>query len=204
VNEVKYGTNTLFKFDNTSFPIIAIMSKSPIENLRNALSDQNIWDKTIDLERNAYLNVKGNTNRNIYLVNNGSLRIFIDDGLEEHTTRFAYVNDVFAVLDSYFSNQPSQLFIQALKKCTLQVISKGKFDAFIKSDINHANDWQKVLEFLIIQQIERETDLLTSSPGERYRRVLNRSPRLFQEIPHKYIAAYLRMSPETLSRLKKS
>jgi len=35
-------------------------------------------------------------------------------------------------------------------------------------------------------------------------RVLTRSPQLFQEIPHKYIAAYLRMSPETLSRLLNS
>jgi hypothetical protein len=34
--------------------------------------------------------------------------------------------------------------------------------------------------------------------------VFKRSPQLFQEIPNKHIASYLRMSPETLSRLKKS
>ena len=40
------------------------------------------------------------------------------------------------------------------------------------------------------------------SSRERYLRVLGRSPALFQEIPHRYIANYLRMSAETLSRLK--
>jgi hypothetical protein len=56
----------------------------------------------------------------------------------------------------------------------------------------------------VLQQMERERDILTSSPLERYKRVLERSPQLFQEIPNKYIASYLRMTPETLSRIKKS
>ena len=60
-----------------------------------------------------------------------------------------------------------------------------------------------MLENLVVQQIEREKDLLTQSPRERYERVLKRSPQLFQEVANKYIATYLRMSPETLSRLKK-
>ena len=64
--------------------------------------------------------------------------------------------------------------------------------------------WKKLLEAFVIQQMERETDLLTTSPEARYQRILKRSPQVFQEIPHKYIASYLRMSPETLSRLKKS
>ena len=63
--------------------------------------------------------------------------------------------------------------------------------------------WKQILELLVYQQMEREIDLLTYSPQKRYERVLQRSPQLFQEIPSKYIASYLRMSPETLSRLKK-
>ncbi|WP_317127531.1 MULTISPECIES: hypothetical protein [Chryseobacterium] len=64
--------------------------------------------------------------------------------------------------------------------------------------------WTIILEDLVLQQVEREKDLLISAPKERYERVLKRSPQLFQQIPDKYIANYLRMSPETLSRLKKS
>ena len=64
--------------------------------------------------------------------------------------------------------------------------------------------YQILLEELFAQQIEREIDILTHSPVERYKRVLERSPQLFQEIPAKYIASYLRMTPETLSRIQKS
>ena len=49
--------------------------------------------------------------------------------------------------------------------------------------------------------MEREHDLMLADPKMRLERVRQRSPQLFQEVPHKYIAAYLRMSPETLSRL---
>ena len=42
-----------------------------------------------------------------------------------------------------------------------------------------------------LQQIEREKDLLMTSPKERFQKVHKRSPHLFQEIPNKYIASYL-------------
>lgn len=71
-------------------------------------------------------------------------------------------------------------------------------------DTGTMKEWVNVLQTLSLQQLDREIDLLTTSPKARYERVLERSPRLFQEIPHRYIANYLRMTPETLSRLKKS
>ena len=75
---------------------------------------------------------------------------------------------------------------------------------FMQSSPENSTTWQLMLEQLVLQQMERERDILTVSPLERYKRVLKRSPQLFQEIPHKYIASYLRMTPETLSRIKKS
>jgi hypothetical protein len=59
----------------------------------------------------------------------------------------------------------------------------------------------QLLELFSVQQMEREIDLLTTSPAERIARVRERSPQLFQEVPLKYIASYLRMTPETLSRM---
>jgi len=86
----------------------------------------------------------------------------------------------------------------------LQSISKKQFIQFIESDPANLSLWLKISEQLIYQSMEREVDILTHSPLERYKRVLARSPQLFQEIPGKYIASYLRMTPETFSRVKKS
>lgn len=159
--------------------------------------------KTIILKRNEYLKYNGSTDINLYYLENGSMRIFIVSEGEEQIIRLAYNGNLITSLDSFLTDKPSELFIQAIKNSTVRVITKQQIDQFLKEDENQKL-WIKILENLIVQQLEREIDILTKSPAERYQRVLSRSPHLFQYIPNRYIANYLRMSPETLSRLKKS
>jgi CRP-like cAMP-binding protein len=158
-------------------------------------------NKTITIERNQFLKVKGSIDTNIYYVESGSLKVFVLDDCEEQIVRFGYKGNIIAALDSFLSNKPSNFYIQAIKKTVLKVVSKQQIQQLIEND-ERKTWWTNVLENLVLQQMEREIDILTSSPKERYRRVLERSPQLFQEIPNRYIANYLRMSAETLSRLK--
>lgn len=160
-------------------------------------------EKTISIDRNEFLKVKGSVDTNVYYVESGSLRVFVLDDYEEQTIRFGYKENIIVSLDSFLTGKPSGLFIQAIKKTVIKVITKSQIETFLETESNR-NLWTKILENLVIQQMEREIDLLTNSPKERYERVLKRSPQLFQEIPNRHIANYLRMSPETLSRLKKS
>lgn len=157
-------------------------------------------DKTLILERNEYLSEKGQIETNLYYVESGSLKAFVYDK-EEQIIRFGYTGNLITSIDSFLSGRPSEVFVQALKKTVLYVIPKNKVNRFILDNLPF---WIKTLEELVLQQIEREVDILTSSPQKRYERVLRRSPQLFQEVPHKYIANYLRMSPETLSRMIKN
>jgi CRP-like cAMP-binding protein len=177
---------------------------NPIQILSDKIDGQLLWEGNMHLRRNEYLKVKGNIDTKLYFIVSGSLRIFVTDEFEEHTIRFGYQNNFIAALDSFITEKPSELYIQALKKTELKVITKEKFMGFIESSQETLQLWHQILGLLIYQQMERERDILTSSPFERYSRVLKRSPQLFQEIPHKYIASYLRMTPETLSRMKKS
>lgn len=160
-------------------------------------------DNTIIIDRNEFLKVKGSIDTNLYYVESGSVRIFVLDEYQEQTIRFGYKENLIVSLDSFLTSKPSDLFIQAIKKTVVKVVSKQQIDKFLETESNR-NLWIKILENLVIQQMEREIDILTNSPKERYERVLKRSPQLFQEIPNRHIANYLRMSPETLSRLKKS
>lgn len=165
---------------------------------------KNLFEKIVIIERNEFLKVKGSIDTNIYFVESGSLRIFVLDDYEEQIIRFGYENDLIVSLDSFLTEKPSDFYIQAIKKTTIKVIPKMKFVEFINLNETNKQIWTKMLEDLVLQQLEREKDILTSSPKARFERVLKRSPKLFQEIPNKHIANYLRMSPETLSRLKKS
>ncbi len=160
-------------------------------------------NKTITLNRNEFLKVQGSIDTNLYYMESGSLRIFVLDDYGEQTIRFGYKENIIVSLDSFLTGGSSDLSIQAIKKTVIKVITKEQFDKFLETE-SHRYLWTKILENLVLQQMEREIDILTNSPKERYERVLKRSPQLFQEIPNRYIANYLRMSAETLSRLKKS
>ncbi|AZB25806.1 Crp/Fnr family transcriptional regulator [Chryseobacterium bernardetii] len=161
------------------------------------------WERKV-FKRNEFLKISGSTDTHIYFIEQGSVRIYMTDENEERIIRFGYTGNIIVCLDSFLSGKPSELYIQAIKKTTVKVASKKEFYEFIQSDEEHMKFWISTLEDLVVQQLEREKDLLINAPGERFERVLTRSPKLFQEIPNKYIANYLRMSPETLSRLKKS
>ena len=176
---------------------------NPLAFLLEQIQETDAWQENIDLKRNEFLHQAGRINTNLYFVVSGSLRVYINEAEEEHTIRFGYENSFFGALDSFITNEPSVYTIQALRQSTVKVISKDRFMELVNQSEQNLQMWHQVLSQLVYSQMERELDLLTSSPEQRYERVLKRSPQLFQEVPHKYIASYLRMTPETLSRIKK-
>lgn len=176
---------------------------SPITTLHNYLDKHKLWERTLQLRRGDYLHLAGDRNDNIYYVASGTLRSYvIVNEEEEQVIRFGYQGDFFAAMDCLISGQPTILYAQALRKCTVRMIRKSVYEAQLLDNPELKEVWHNIMSWMIVGQLEREIDLLTNDPAERYRRVLARSPRLFQEIPAKYIANYLRMTPETLSRIR--
>ncbi|MFM6983764.1 MAG: Crp/Fnr family transcriptional regulator [Chitinophagaceae bacterium] len=159
--------------------------------------------RTIVLSKGEFLIKENDPETHLYLVEQGSLRAFYQSEHEEHTIRLGYQGNIINSLGAYLSGQGSELYIEALKKTQVKALHKTDIEALIAQSSEHTRSYLRLIEQLIVQQIEREIDLLIESPSERLERVLKRSPHLFQHIPLKYIASYLRMSPETLSRIKK-
>ncbi|WP_299123944.1 cyclic nucleotide-binding domain-containing protein [uncultured Tenacibaculum sp.] len=174
------------------------------KTLRAYIKKEGIATQRKVLNREEFLKRAHSIDTNIYFIEKGSVRVFFVEDFEEHTFYFGYKESIITALDSFFSGKNSQLEIEALKKTEVSYLSKEEFLKFIFSRQEYQELWYRVLEEIIVHQAEREKDLLISSPVKRYQRVLKRRPELFQEIPNKYIASYLRMSPETLSRVKKT
>lgn len=147
---------------------------------------------------------EGEVEKNLYYIESGAVRIFLLSAHEDQTIRLGYEGSIINSLSSFLKGRPSEFYIEAIRKTTLKVISKEELSAIVNKDADSLKGYQLLLENVIAQQMEREIDLLTTSPKERLERVLQRSPNLFQHVPLKYIAAYLRMSPETLSRIRNS
>lgn len=165
---------------------------------------QDILKKKIVLKRNEYLKLPGKVDSNIYFIESGSLKISIENEDSEQIIRFGYDGNIIVSLDSFITGKASDFSIQAIKKTELWQADKKDFFQKVYSSPENMKIYIQIIEELILQQMERERDLLIESPKERYLRVFKRNPKLFQIIPNKHIANYLRMSPETYSRLKKS
>ncbi len=155
-------------------------------------------------DRGEFILQAGAIEDHLYWIEEGAVRAFYLTELEEFTIRLGYSGSLINSISSFFKQMPSRLYLQTIRKTTIRKLSRSDFMAFIGEDKERMHQYSLLLEELIVQNMEREIDLLTYSPVERLKRVMDRSPQLFQEVPSKYIAAYLRMSPETLSRIQKS
>ncbi len=168
-------------------------------NLRNP---DEIYSERITIQRDEYLVAEGMVDQYLYIVEEGAFKIYYINEYQEQIIRFGYPDSIMNSPVSFFTGAPSEFYIQALKKSVLLRIHRNDFYDYIKQNSTFLLQYTQALEAIVTQLITRETDLLTASPTERYQRVFKRSPQLFQHIPAKYIASYLRMTPETFSRIR--
>jgi len=156
------------------------------------------------LKRGEALIRKGETERFGYIVLNGALRVIHFNGEKEQNIRFGYQGSFISSLPSFFDGSPSKFSIEAIRRTEVKCFSKEAFFKALRQKENAIEILLELMSSLSHHFVDREIDLLTSSPKDLYERVLERSPILFQEIPALHIANYLGMSPEHLSRLRKS
>lgn len=200
----KLVANQTFKRSNNQ-----AIKRSSIKGKRSTIMSyiQNLFTEFIGenepvvLARNEYLLKEGEVERFAYFIADGALRVFLVSEFEEHTIRFGYKDSIITSLSSFITGKPSEFYLQAIRKTTVYKFPKEQFLEKVHSTESGVREYNAMLQNLVLQQMEREVDLLTHSPAERLKRVMERSPQLFQEIPSKYVASYLRMTPETLSRL---
>lgn len=139
---------------------------------------------------------------NLFFVVEGSMRIYFPHHEDEICVGFAHDHNLICSYPSFIVQKSSDYSIQALAKTELMSISRSDFYLLLDKHCGLEKGWRMLEEEALLGKIERETEMLTFTPEERYQRLIERSPHVFRNIPRKYIASYLRMTPETLSRIR--
>ncbi|RAK64628.1 Crp/Fnr family transcriptional regulator [Hymenobacter edaphi] len=160
-----------------------------------------LWTRRGTLRRGEFLSQFGQVENHLYFMLKGTMRIYMPLPEEDAYTGFAYPGTMVTSVPSFLSGQPSEFCVQALQQCELLAISRADWMRLVEQNPNFGRFWRLEMERAVLGLIERQIDLLLPEPQQRLERVLKRSPHLFQLIPKRHIAAYLRMTPETLSRL---
>lgn len=125
-----------------------------------------------------------------------------EDGIER-ITMVAEENWWIGDLESFRNNTPTNLSLQAIEDCDVLLIKKKNFELALESFPGFREYYTKGTQRTYTRLQEQVGQSLADSAETKYRRLLKERPSLIQRIPQHYIANYLGLTPETLSRVRK-
>jgi CRP-like cAMP-binding protein len=138
----------------------------------------------------------------IYYIEKGVARIYYYKNEKEITEWIAMDQQFFLSITSFFERKPSHLIIQTLEPAEVYGIHHN--DLMELADKHH--DIEKLLRkmvtgSLILSQVRMDS-IQFETAQQRYERLLKVSPNIIQRVPLSYIASFLGVTLETLSRIR--
>ena len=154
-------------------------------------------------KKDFYLRAGDVCNAKAYL-NKGCARNFVvDEQGHERILFFAFEDWWIGDFESYYSDKPGTNYVQAIEDCELLIIPKGKFME-LEEKIPKLKQWYTVkLTRAASASRKRMEEMKTLSPEERYLELLEKQPQIFQRVPLQFIASFLNIEPQSLSRMRK-
>ena len=145
----------------------------------------------------------GKTEGYLSFIETGIIRFYIPREENDLTFYFAFANEFVSGYDSFLTQMPSVYHIETLTDTRLWRISYNDLqEVYGQTEIGnfigrHAG------EHLYLDSFRRELSLLSDTAEQRYLKLFTEQPRLIQQIPLKYIASYIGVTPQALSRIRK-
>ncbi len=133
----------------------------------------------------------------------GCLRSYtIDQSGVEHILQFAPEGWWIADMQSYISEQPGKLTIDALEDSDLLLLSRANQEKLFVKHPKFERFFRIITEKSVAVNHSRLLDYMSISAQERYLGFCKRYPTLLHKLPQKQIAAYIGVTPEFLSKLR--
>lgn len=163
-----------------------------------------VWNRKQTFSRGEFIVRAGEVETQVHFVLEGTQTIHYLENGKEICVGFGYPGTILIAYPSFITGKPSEFYVQAIKKTELLSLHHADWKMLQETLPKFKDVWFKLTEQALLGMMAREVELHLASHAERYERLLKRSPQLLQQIPQRYVASYLKMEPETLSRLKKT
>ena len=152
--------------------------------------------------KNELILKEGETCTNIYWVVKGLVRQFYFKNDKELTEYMATENSIVMCIESLFLEQPTRLQIKAIEPTVMIAMPKASLEKAAVKNVNIQMLYRKILEESLILSQHHADMLRFESAQDRYQKLVKDQPQLVLRAPLVYIASYLQMTPETLSRVR--
>ena len=147
---------------------------------------------------------EGEICRQFLYIDKGLVRQFYFKHGKEVTEHLGQEQTIVMCIESLFKEEPTKLQVEALEPTTVYALPKADLERVAMHNVNIQILYRKILEeSLIISQIH--ADLVRfETAQDRYKKLCKLCPQVVLRAPLVYIASYLQMTPETLSRVRAS
>lgn len=154
-------------------------------------------------KKDQYLLKAGTVCSHIYFIETGIVRSFYEHRDEEINSWFFSEGDVIISVQSFYTREPGTEYLQALEPTETWYVSYDELQ-FIYHNFPEFNFIGRVLtEKYYALSEQRLVAMRKQTATERYQHLLKSNPNLVQRVSAKYLASYLGISAETLSRIKR-
>ena len=140
----------------------------------------------------------------IHLIIKGSIGVFMWADNHNKCVDLFYEEDFSCDFMSFLEDKPTELFTQALEKTEVFSIAKSNVNELYEENIIGLKIYRAATESLFIHKQKQQIDLLNKTAEERYQSLMDEKPELILRTPSKHIASYLGITPESISRIRKS
>ncbi len=156
------------------------------------------------LKKKAYLQHQGEVARFETFVTKGCLRTFyMDEKGQEHIAQFAVEGWWIGDLYSFLTQTPSRYSIEALENCELLQIDKNALEALYLKVPKMERFFRIIIQNAFIASQNRIISTMSKTADERYLEFISKYPNIEQRVPQYQVAAYLGVTAEFLSRIRK-
>lgn len=140
-------------------------------------------------------------NKEFWIIKGCVKSVVLSNEGKEHILQFGMESWWITDYESFVKRTPSKIYIDCLEDTELYAISHNNREKLTEKMHKMERFWAKKSKFGRIALQNRLLGMMTSSAKERYEFLLEQYPKLIQRVPKKYIASYLGVSRETLSRI---
>ncbi|MDB5281491.1 MAG: Crp/Fnr family transcriptional regulator [Bacteroidota bacterium] len=156
------------------------------------------------LKKGDFFLQQGQVCHHLGFLDTGIMRVFHVANDKEYTSYFNFGgrNPFVSSFSSFITRKPSTESIHALEDCELAVISYTDLEKLYAGSFAFQKLGRMISEFNYTLAVKRIYSLQHFTAQERYNELLNIYPNLINSVPHHYVASYLGITPESLSRIR--
>lgn len=180
---------------------IAKLVKKP-DNTNDILLLERVFKKAV-FTKGTLIEKENSIAQHLYFISNGYIRTYYLEEGNEVTTQVLGKNNFITSFESFVMHTISNENIQCVTDCEVLFITKSDYTKLNNESTFWASFCKQLYEKTISFHRQRINDLLTLTAEKRYLKLLDKQPEVIQNIPIQYIASYIGVKPESLSRIRK-